>query len=275
MSSSERAARLCLLFESGPSRFLIEATRVAEVAAPDGGATRFRGVHALHDASLLLGGEPEERPGVAVVLDVSPTLVLRVRKVRGVADLARATFFQIPPGMGDTVSSAFRGAFLFERELYLELAPEKLAPGKRAVVAATTKEAVPLTGWVDRALVFESQGTLHGIGLPLVSQVVPAGDAFCALPAAQGPVAGLFPHGQALYPIYSVPALRGMGTAKRESFFVLSELAGQIVGLSATRVLGVHGPFTPASGEGAQEGEFRAKGVSGNVHFLDFQRMFY
>ena len=89
----------------------------------------------------------------------------------------------------------------------------------------------------------------------------------------QGPVAGLYPHGQALYPIYSAPALRGPSAAVKEPFFVLSELAGQSVGLAATRVLGVHGPFSP-SPESGEEGFFRAKAVSGNVHFLDFQRMF-
>jgi chemotaxis signal transduction protein len=123
---------------------------------------------------------------------------------------------------------------------------------------------------MDRALVFESQGLLYGITLALVSQVVPAGEGFCPLPGRPGPVAGLYPHGQALYPIYSTAALLGTGQPMKEPFFVLTELAGQSVGLTAARVLGVQGPFTATS----EVGQFRAQGLSGNVHFLDFQRMF-
>src|SRR5262249_32318939 len=121
MTTAELRTRLCLLFEAGPTRLVVEATRVMEVAAPEGTRERFRGVHALHDASILMGGEPEERPGVVVVLDVSPTLVLRVRRVRGVADMSRATFFQVPPGLGEGLGHVVRGALLFERELYLEI----------------------------------------------------------------------------------------------------------------------------------------------------------
>ena len=269
-STPERGRRLCLLFEAGVSRLVLEATRVAEVAAPDGAGDRFRGVHPVHDASQLLGGAPETRPGVVVLLDTSPTLVLRVKKVRGVADLSGATVFQVPPGLGEGVGKLVRGALLFERELYLELRVEALAPDRPLLLAAPFRPALPLSGWMDRALVFESDGLQWGIPVQLVSQVVKGGDAFCSFTPGHGPVAGLYPHGDALYPVYSVPALIRQTPARREDFLVLSEVAGHSVGLCASRVLGVQGPFTPAS----EPGMFQAKGLAGNVQFLDFQRMF-
>ena len=116
---------------------------------------------------------------------------------------------------------------------------------------------------------FESQGRLYGVALPLVSQVVAATRGFCPLPAQIGPVAGLFPHAQVLWPIYSAPGLLG-AEPTREELFVLTELAGQNVGLCASRVLGVHDRFTSAEARG----EFTSRTLPGPALFLDLQRMF-
>ena len=119
------------------------------------------------------------------------------------------------------------------------------------------------------ALLFESQGQLYGIPLGLVSQVVAANGSFSLLPWTQGPVAGVFPHAQALRPIYSAGALLG-GHAEAEAFFLLSELAGHEVGLSASNVLGVHEGFVATEARG----EFKTRALSRSALFLDFQRMF-
>ncbi|HLL55634.1 MAG TPA: defective in fruiting DifE, partial [Myxococcaceae bacterium] len=79
MAHFESGRRLCLLFEAANGRFAVEATSVTEVAPPDANGVSIRGYLELTDLSLLLGGEAETRPGTGVVLDVSPTLAVRVK----------------------------------------------------------------------------------------------------------------------------------------------------------------------------------------------------
>ena len=122
----------------------------------------------------------------------------------------------------------------------------------------------------ERSLVFESQGRLFGLPLPFISQVVMRGPAFSALPGRRGAVAGVMPHGQTLWPLYSAPALLGAAPASAESFLVLAEVEGRGLGLCASRVLGVHPRFVPAG----EPGEFNAPGVPAPVLFLDLRRMF-
>ena len=102
-----------------------------------------------------------------------------------------------------------------------------------------------------------------------MSQVVTQGEAFSRLPVQRGAVAGVFPHAQALWPIFSVPAMLGR-PAEVEAFFVLTELAGQNVGLCATRVLAccrASSPLTLVASSVHPE-------LPGPVLFLDLQRMF-
>lgn len=270
MSAFESGRRLCLLFEAGQTRYAIEATSVVEVSPPDEDAgDKIRGVLSLVDLSRLLGDADEERPGLAVVLDVSPTLALRVRRVVEVADVARDPFFMLPPGLGAAFPVLTRGAVLHAGKLYLELSSDALPHEAGAVLAAPMRPIYVVDAPPERALIFESQGRLYGVPLQLVSQVISAGDGFCPMPAPSGPVSGLYPHAQVLWPIYSVAGLLG-GQATREDLFVLTELAGQNVGLCASRVLGVHQGFTAADAGG----EYVAKGLSTPALFLDFQRMF-
>ncbi len=267
MPPFESGRRLCLLVEAGETRYALEATSVMEVAVA---GANLRGMWEVKDLAVLLGGLPEQVPGMVVVLDVSPTLAVRVRSVVEVADVARAPFFLLPPGLGDGLALLSRGALLHNARLYLELNAEALphrpgprlpAPPPRPVFLA---EVAP-----ERALVFESQGRLFGIPLMLVSQVVPRDASFSLLPVQGGPVAGIFPHAQVLWPVCSAPALLG-APALPEAFIVMTELAGQSVGLCATRVLGVVQRFEATD----VRGEFSAPGVPGPVLFLDLQRMF-
>jgi chemotaxis signal transduction protein len=204
-----------------------------------------------------------------VVLDVSPTLAVRVRSVVEVADVARAPFFLLPPGLGDTLARLSRGAVLHKDRLYLEINAEAL-PHRALSPAPPPRPPVAFVEFPpDRALVFESQERLFGIPLSLVSQVVARGEAFSRLPGEGGAVAGIFPHAQVLWPICSAPALLGAPAAP-EAFFVLTELAGRHVGLCATRVLGVVQRFVATP----ERGEFSAPGLPTPVLFLDLQRMF-
>ena len=269
MSAFESGRRLCLLFEAGWCRYAIEATAVSEVAAPDEDGRTLRGALELRDLTQLLGGEEEARPGMAVVLDVSPTLAIRVRAVREVADVARDRHFGIPPALGESLAFVSRGAILHRDNLFLELKPEAIPHQPLFRAPPQPRTIYLLDRPPDRALVFESQGVLFGLPLSLVSQVVPATDSFLPVPVLRGAVAGVFPHAQLLWPIFSAPALLG-GRAAKEALFVLAELAGEAAGLCASRVTGVVSALEPTE----SSGEFTASGSDRPILFLDLQRMF-
>src|SRR4029078_7067317 len=72
--------RLALLFEAGPARYALEASRGLEVTPPHPERAPVRGVFPLEDLSTLMGGAAEARPGLAVLLDISPTVAVRVRE---------------------------------------------------------------------------------------------------------------------------------------------------------------------------------------------------
>jgi chemotaxis signal transduction protein len=269
VATFESGRRLCLLVEAGDARYAVEATAVTEVASLPPGAETVRGSLPIQDLSTLLGGPAEPSASLVVILDVSPTLALRVRKVVEVADVARDPFFHLPPGMGERLPLLARGAVLHAGRVYLELVPEALPHRPREPVGAPLRPIYLMDEPPDRALVVESQGRLFGLPLVLVSQVITGTEAFCGLPARQGPVAGLYPHGQALWPIFSAHGLLG-GTPSREELFVLTELAGQSVGLCAARVLGLHQHFSATEARG----EFVAPTLQAPALFLDLQRMF-
>lgn len=256
--------------EAGSTRFSVEATSVMEVAAPGPDETSLRGVLEVVDLSVLLGGEPEQGPGMVVVFDVSPTLAVRVRSIVEVVDVASAPHYLLPSGLGDTLAALSRSAVLHKDRLYLEINADALPHGP-GTVSPPPQHPVRFVEYPpDRSLVFESQGRLFGLSPPFISQVVMRGPAFSALPGQGGAVAGVMPHGQALWPLYSAPALLGASRAMAEDFLVLAEVEGRNLGLCASRVLGVHPRFAPAG----EPGEFTAPGVPAPVLFLDFRHMF-
>jgi hypothetical protein len=255
--------------EAGDTRFSVEATSVMEVAAPGPDETSLRGVLEVKDLSVLLGGEPEQTPGMVVVFDVSPTLAVRVRSIVEVTDVVPAPHFLLPSGLGDTLAALSRSALLHKERLYLEINADAL-PHEPGAVRPPPELPVQLVELApERSLVFESQGRLFGLPLSMISQVVTRGPAFSALPGKSGAVAGVMPHGQALWPLYSAPALLG-GASSAEDLLVLAEVEGRGLGLCASRVLGVHPRFEPAG----EPGEFTAPGVPAPVLFLDLRRMF-
>ncbi|OJH37066.1 chemotaxis protein CheW [Cystobacter ferrugineus] len=265
----ESGRRLCLLLEAGGTRFSVEATSVTEVAAPDPDQTSLRGVLEVQDLSVLLGGEPEPTPGMVVVLDVSPTLAVRVSSVVEVADVTRAVHFVLPSVLGDSLAALSHSAVMHKGRLYLELGADVL-PHEPGIVTPPPLPTLYLFGFPpERSLVFESQGRLFGLPLPFISQVVMRGESFSALPGRGGAIAGLMPHGQVLWPLYSVPALLG-GRAVAEDFLVLAEVEGRTLGLCASRVIGVYPRFEPTG----NPGEFTVSGVPDPILFVDLWSMF-
>lgn len=269
MASFESGRRLCLLFEAGPSRYAVEATAVMEVANPDEDGQTIRGHFDLLDLSTLLGGPSEERPGMGVVLDVSPTLAVRVSRIVEVADVAPAPFFMLPPGLGESLAAIARGALLYGDRLYLELIAEALPRQPLSTTGAGGRAVHLLAEAPERGLVFESQGVLYGLPLNMVSQVVSRTAAYCPMPSAIGPALGVLPHAQALWPIYSFAGMLG-GVGEAEPLIVLAEVAGQSIGLSASRVLGVHQELVAT----ASRGEYESRLLPRPALFLDLQRMF-
>jgi chemotaxis signal transduction protein len=233
----EKGQRLSLLVEAGAARYAIDATRVLEVAPPDAGGETLHGHHALKDLSTLLGGPPEARPGTAIVLDTSPTLAARVKRVFEVVDAADKPRHPLPRRLVRRLEPAVGGVLEVQRMLYFELDVEAAAKGLDADPPELLEGALPVSPEPDRALVFESQGRRLAVPLASVSQVVKAGDTLCAMPHG-GPLLGLLLHEGHLWPAFSVPGMAG-GAALLEPLAVLVEVAGEGVGLLASKAFGV------------------------------------
>ncbi len=240
--SPDGGRRLALLFEAGPARYALEASRVLEVTPPDPDADRatVRGVFPLEDLSVLMGGAPERRPGLAVLLDTSPTLAVRVREGAEVADVAGAPHFQLSRDLAQQIGTLVRGALQHQGRVYLELRAETL--GQTCMLPPPPPRIVTwLEGPPGDALLFESGGALFAVPLAHVLQISPVLAAFCPFPVPGGVIAGLLAHAGALWPVYALPAFLGRQLAV-ESHVVLLELAGIQVALCAARVLGIeHG----------------------------------
>jgi len=240
--------RLALLFEAGRARYAIEAARVMEVVPPDPERTTVRDVFPLEDLSVLMGGAAEQRPGLAVLLDTSPTLAVRVREGAEVADVAGAPHFQLTRDLAQRIGTLVRGAIQHRGRLYLELRVEAL--GQTSMLPAPPPRIVT---WLETApgpaLLFESGGTLFAVPLAHVLQISPVLAAFCPLPVPGGVIAGVLAHAHALWPVYALPAFLGQAL-QLESHVVLLELAGLQVAVCASRVLGIEHGLVPADGPG-------------------------
>ena len=231
--------RLALLFEAGPARYALDASRVLEVTPPDAVADRptVRGVFPLEDLSVLMGGAPERHPGLAVLLDTSPTFAVRVREGAEVADVAGAPHFELTRDLAQRIGTLVRGALQHHGRLFLELRAEAL--GQTCMLPAPPPRVVT---WVEgapgSALLFESGGTLFGVSLGHVLQISPVLETFCPFPVPGGVIAGLLAHAGTLWPVYALPAFLG-GELVAESHVVLLELAGIQAAICASRVLGI------------------------------------
>lgn len=223
------------MIEAGGARFAVPATSVIEVAVPDAGGATLRGHHPLVDLSILLGGGREARPGMALLLDTSPTLALRVRAVRGVEDVGPCPWLHVPRRIAPTVEPAVRGAIEVKGELFLELDVEALAMGLKP--PPQLKVVDPFGPPLTQAFVFETGGRKLGLPLAVVAQVVPVGPKFCPLVAPTA-AAGVILHQSQAWPVFSLPGLLGEPIVP-EPLVVLTEVGGDGIGFGASRVLGV------------------------------------
>lgn len=231
LNLSER--RLCVFFEAARTRYAIEATSVVEVARALGADDEtLRGHLAIRDLSVLLGGDPEERPGTVILLDSSPTVAARTRRVEGVFDAAPHLTLPLPNRLVHLVAPVVKQGLVSEAGLSFELdvahLPRGLPRQARRLELATTTAKGP-------CLVFESGPLLLALPLTDVSQVASKGPMFNAAPGV-GSFVGVLMHQQRLVPAFSLT-----GT-EAETLLVVIELASGPVALSASRAHGVKSP---------------------------------
>ncbi len=243
--------RQCLLFESGATRFVLPAASVLEVAEPDEAGATLHGHHALRDLSVRLGGAEEIRPGVAQLLDTSPTLALRVARVHGVTELPQERALRLPRRLAAGLEPMVRAATEHDGRLWLELEPEALVKASRAPTAL--KLVDPFAPAKGRCLMFQTAGRQVALPLEQVAQVVPADQKLVRFPDGW-PAEGLVIHAHQLWPVYALGPMLGEPRVS-EPLIVLAWVRDEPVGLTATQALGVK----PA-GEGTQ--------------LLDLERMF-
>ena len=227
MVGAERDQRLMLRVVAGGARLAIDATSVFEVAPPDEGGASLHGYVLLEDLSVRLGGPPEARPGTAVVLDTSPTLALRVREARGVADAASAPWYVAPRAL--SARGLVRGVVELQGELYFDLDPDALARAdapEPPVASLQLREApAPL-----QAVTFRAAGGEWALPLHAVRQIVTLEK--LAPCARQGALLGVVPWSGRVWPVWRLPGQEQVGPG---ALAVLFDAGGEAHGLVAER----------------------------------------
>lgn len=222
--------RLCVFFSAGATRYALDAVRVLEVArANEEGGLQLSLHLPVRDLSLLLGGEEEAGAGAGVVMDVSPTIALRVRQVDGVFDCAALPRWPVQGRLVRLLAPAIAAAIEFEGRLVFELDAEAAARG-------LPRQLKPLERHhrdAQSALVFTVQGERLAIPLHHVAQVIEAGAQFNRAPNA-GSFLGVAVHRAQLCPVFTVGPLGLV-----QPFVVLFEVGSDLIGLSASQVEGV------------------------------------
>src|SRR5262249_10091133 len=175
--------------------------------------------------------------GVGVGLERSAGGGVRVGEGGEVGDVCGDPHFQLTRDLGLRIGEVVRGALFHQGRLYLELRPESV--GTVSVAPAAPPRVVT---WLDSTeapmLLIESGAQAFLLPLTSVLQISPRTPAFCPFPVSGSVVAGVVAHGQALWPVYALPAFFGEPPTE-EPYLVLAELAGMQVALCASRVGGV------------------------------------
>ncbi len=234
VSSAER--RLCVFFEAGVTRYAVEAISVLEVARPERDDETLRGHHGIRDLSTLLGGEPEQRPGTVVVLDSSPTLAVRTRKVDGVFDAAPHLVLPVPNRLVPLLAPAVKQGLVSDQALVFELDAANVARGLPRPTRRLEVVAGTATG---PCLVFETMGKPFAVSLERTSSVASSGPMFNPAPGV-GSFIGVLMHQQRLVPAFTLVE------GACEALLVVIELSSGPVAVSASRAIGVR----PASALG-------------------------
>ena len=228
MNRDER--RLCVFFAAGATRYALDAVRVLEVArAAEDGTLQLSRHLPVRDLSLLLGGEEEPHVAAGVVMDVSPTLALRVKQVDGVFDCTGLPRWPVQGRLVRLLAPAIGAALEYEGRLVFELDADGAARG-------LPRQLKPLERHLrtdPSALVFFVQGERLAIPLHHVVQVIEANACFNRAPNA-GSFLGVAVHRAQLCPVFTVGPLGLV-----QPFVVLFEVNGDLLGLSASQVEGV------------------------------------
>lgn len=228
VSRDER--RLCVFFSAGATRYALDAVRVLEVArVNDEGALQLSRHLPVRDLSSLLGGDTEARVAAGLVMDVSPTLALRVKQVDGVFDCTGLKRWPVQGRLVPLLAPALAGALEYEGRLVFELDADGAARGlPRQLKPLERHHRTDTTG-----LVFTVQGERLALPLHHVVQVIEANACFNRAPNA-GSFLGVAVHRAQLCPVFTVGPLGLV-----QPFIVLFEVGGDLLGLSASQVEGV------------------------------------
>lgn len=225
--------RLCVFFTSGASHYAVEAVSVLEVARPSSDDELAQRHLWLRDLSLLLGGEPEARPGAALILDTSPTMAIRVREVEGVFDTSQDPELPLTNRLISLVAPAVSRALLHEDRLIFELDAQS---STRGLPRQTRRPELVTVEPTTPCLVFQSGTAQLALPLARVLQVTALGPRFNHAPGS-GAFCGVMAHQRHLCPVFCVS-----DALELEPFIVLLELGGEVLGLTATRAEGVKQP---------------------------------
>jgi chemotaxis signal transduction protein len=269
MPGTSASRRLCLLLDAGGTPCLVDALSVRQVDLPDADGESVHGFLDLRDVSELLGGMPEERPGLAVVLDLPVGFALRVRSVRGVVDVGGAELQRLPRGVSTDVARAARGAWVLGDALLLELdvpSLEGLFAESAAAPGPLRLDPVASQDPPGRGLVFRAGGANWCIPLVQVVQVVPGTRRFAPLP---GSCAGLLEHAGALWPVFALGP-RPSAPLVQGNSVILVEDQGSPLGVVADEVIGIHDRFEP----GEKPGAWRLASSATEILRLDLGRLF-
>lgn len=221
--------RLCVFFEAGRTRYALEATSVVEVARTLGDEDTFRGHLGIRDLSEMVGGGPEARPGTVVVLDTSPTVAARTRRVDGVFDVSGHLALPLSNRLVPLLAPVVKQGLVSEAGLTFELDVSQLVRG----LPRPLKRVEPAEGTAKGpCLVFDSMDRRFALPLADVSQVAGRGAMFNPAPGV-GSFVGVLMHQQRLVPAFSLTG------DEAESLLVVLELASGPVAVSASRAHGV------------------------------------
>ena len=219
-----------MFFSAAATRYALDAVRVLEVArATEEGTLQLSQHLPVRDLSLLLGGEEEPHVAAGVVMDVSPTLALRVKQVEGVFDCTSLPRWPVQGRLVPLLAPAIASAMEYEGRLVFELDADGAARG-------LPRQLKPLERHHrtdPSALVFTVQGERLAIPLHHIVQVIEAGAQFNRAPNA-GSFLGVALHRGELCPVFTVGPLGLV-----QPFVVLFEVGGDLLGLSASQVEGV------------------------------------
>lgn len=240
MTAPIATKHLWLIFDAGPSTYCVDATSLVEVATPDKSGETLRGHLAIHDLSSVLGGAAESRPGTVVVLDTTPTLALRVRRVHEVSAQDTGAIFDLPQPLMKVWEPLGARVLATRHALAWEFDADALASGHR--VRSSGRAARFCAGHEGPTLQFGIAEKTFSVPLAQVVQIVPWPTMSVALPVADALWGACFALGR-VWPVVAVAPL-----AAPAAYAVLVD-TGSAYGAFAANTLGGVGKQAQPDGQ--------------------------